>query len=73
MLLTKGNIIEMYKKGYSIDYIVKCYYREKTKYDIQNYFINDTFIVTKKTTTIEHVKKEVEDIILKFALSNKAN
>ena len=71
--MNRKEIIEMYKKGYSIDYIIKHYYIEKTKFDIPNHKFKNTFIITKKSTTLNNSKKEVEDTILKFALSNKAN
>ena len=71
--MTNKDIVEMYKKGYSIDYIIKCFYREKTKFDIPNHKFKNTFIITKKSCTLDSAKKEVENTILKFAVSNKAN
>lgn len=71
--MTSKDVVEMYKKGYSIDYIVDTFYKFKTKDDIPNHKINDTFIVTKKSITKDKAKNDVENTILKFALSNKAN
>ena len=71
--MTRKDIVEMYKKGYSIDYIIKYYYTEKTKFDIPNHKFKNTFIITKKSCTMEGAKKEVENTIMEFAVSNKAN
>lgn len=71
--MTNKDIVEMYKKGYSIDYIISAFYNYKTKNDIPNHKFRNTFIITKKSITKENARKDVEDILLKFAISNKAN
>lgn len=63
----------MYKKGYSIDFIIKEWYRYRIRNDIPNHRFNNTFIITKKSVSFEEVKKDVYEIILQFAVSNKAN
>lgn len=71
--MTNKDIVKMYNEGFSIDYITKCFYRYKTREDVPNHKFNNQFIVTKKSTSLEKARKHVEDIILQFALSNKAN
>lgn len=71
--MTRKEIVEMYKKGYSIDYIINYFYKEKTKFDIPNHKFKNTFIITKKSCTLDNARKEVENTILEFAVSNKAN
>jgi len=64
--LTSKDVVEMYRKGYSIDYIIKEFYRYKIRNDIPNHKFKDTYIVTKKSVTIDDVKKDVYDILLKL-------
>ena len=71
--MTSKDVVEMYKKGFSIDYIVKEFYRYKTRNDIPNHKFRNTYIITKKSVDKESVKQGVYEIILKFAVSNKAN
>ncbi|MBP3255542.1 MAG: hypothetical protein J6M60_03535 [Clostridia bacterium] len=72
--MTSSDIVEMYKKGYSINYIVNQWYKWKTKNDEKNYRSGRNFVVTKKSIKVGQAKKEVEEIILKNSpISNKAN
>lgn len=71
--MTSKDVVEMYKKGFSIDYIVDTLYNYKTKNDIPNHKFKNTFIITKKSCSKEQARKDVENTILKFAVSNKAN
>lgn len=71
--MTSKDVVDMYKKGYSIDFIVDTFYNYKTKNDMPNHKFKNTFIITNKSTTKNNVRKEVEDLLFKFALSNKAN
>ena len=71
--MTSRDIVDMYKKGYPVDFIVDYVFKYKTRNDIPNHKFNNTFIITKKSCSKEQARKEVEDTIFKFALSNKAN
>jgi len=53
------NVVEMYKKGYSIDFIIDSYYKWKTKDDKNIYRQGDIFILKRKSITKEESKKEV--------------
>jgi len=71
--MTNKNIVDMYNKGFSIDYIAKTFYQYKTKDDVPDHKFKNQYIITKKSITLEGAKKHVENIILQFAFSNKAN
>ena len=66
------DIIEFYKKGYSIDYIVKAYYRFKTKNDIRNHAFGNQFIITRKSITMEKAREDVEEAIINYLNVNCA-
>lgn len=61
--MTSKDVVEMYKKGYSIDYIIKEFYRYKTRNDIPDHKFNNTYIITKKSVTIENVRKDVYELL----------
>lgn len=72
MIFKNSDVVKMYEKGYSIDYIVNDFYKFKTKNDIQNHRFNGHYIITKKSITIEGARKEVEEIIINYLSSNCA-
>lgn len=57
--VTKLDIIDLYKKGYSINSIIDIYYKWKTRYDKTNKKIGNLIIIKRKTITKEDSKKEV--------------
>ena len=71
-IVRNKDVVELYKKGYSIDFIVKSYYRFKTSNDIRNHMFNGNFIVTKKTISIENARREVQEIIINYLNTNCA-
>lgn len=66
------DVIELYKKGYPIDFIVKSYYRFKTINDVHNHMFNGNFIVTKRSISIEIARREVQEMIIDYLKSNCA-
>lgn len=60
------DIVELYKKGYSIDYIIESYYRYKTKYDLPNIQKNNLIILRKKSISKEDSKKKVYEEIYNY-------
>lgn len=60
------NVVDMYKKGYSIDYIINEYYKFKTRYDNPNKKIGNLVFINKKSITKEDSKKEVYEEIFNF-------
>lgn len=72
--MNSSDVLEMYKKGYSIDYIINQYYKCKIKDDKSNYRIGNKFVIIDKSVKKENVRKEIEELILKNSpISNKAN
>ena len=70
MVNKNKDIIELYKKVYSIDYIVKNYYKFKTKNDIQNHAFGNQFIITRKSITMEKAREDVEEAIINYHKHN---
>lgn len=65
--MEKKEIIFLYDKGYSIDYIVnKFYYAENLKY--KNYYDKQTynFVVNKDRITKSQVRRYVEYVLLPY-------
>ena len=60
------NIVELYKKGYSIDYIIKSYYKYKTKHDLPNIQRNNLIILRRKSISKEDSKKKVYEEIYNY-------
>lgn len=60
------NIVDMYKKGYSIQYIIDSYYRAKTKFDDPIIKKGDLFIIKKKSITKDECKKQVYKEIFEY-------
>lgn len=61
--MTSKDIVEMYKKGYSINYIIKEWYRYRIRNDIPNHKFKNTYIITKKSVSMKTVEKDVYDIL----------
>lgn len=59
------NILELYNKGHSIDYITKLFYLAKNREDRQNYYKNGAYIVTKKTISKDEARMYVIQTIIK--------
>ena len=53
------DIVELYKKGYSIEQIINLYYTWKTKGDIPNKNYRNLIIKYPKSMTKENAKKDV--------------
>lgn len=68
--MNRNDIIEMYKKGYSVDYIVKEYYNFKTKHDIKNHSFNNVFIITKKSISMEKAREDIQKTIVDYLKTN---
>lgn len=53
------DIVELYKKGYSIDSIIDTYYKWKTRNDRPNEKIGNVIVIKRKTITKDESKKKV--------------
>lgn len=60
------NIVELYKKGYSINAIIDIYYRWKTSNNRPNKKIGNIVILKRKTITKEDSKKKVYEEIYNY-------
>lgn len=69
--MNSRDIVEMYKKGYSIDYIIKRFYDYKTKFDTPNHKFGNTYIITKKSISFSECEKIVCETVLKFLKEKK--
>ena len=65
------DVIELYKKGFSINQIIDLYYRWKTKEDLPNRRKGNVLIITKKTITKENAKNDVYKQIYFYNLKQK--
>lgn len=69
------DVVDLYKKGYSIDYIVDRYYEYKNKDCVKDHYFNGTYIITKKKAVKSCCRNCVEEILLSYTqsiLKNKA-
>lgn len=53
------DIVELYKKGYSIDSIIDTYYKYKTRNDGANKKIGNCILIKRKSITKDESKKRV--------------
>lgn len=60
------DIVDLYKKGYSINSIIDIYYSWKTKNDKPNEKIGNIILLKRKTTTKEESKKKVYEEIYNY-------
>lgn len=58
------HLVDLYKKGCSLNYITYEYYKYVTRHDISNHVSNGNYIVTKKSMTLGQARKYVENLIL---------
>lgn len=65
-ILKEKDVVDMYKQGYSIDYIVKCYFDYKNKDGVKNHYFNGSYIVTKKKYSMPYCSKTVYSMLLKY-------
>ena len=64
--MNKKDVIELYKQGYSVSYIIDLYYSEKTKFDIPNHRYNSVYIIPDKSIVKTQAREEVESSILNY-------
>ena len=57
--VAKLDIVDLYKKGYSINSIIDIYYKWKTRHDEPNEKIGNLIVIKRKTITKEDSKREV--------------
>lgn len=60
------DVVDLYKKGYSIDYIIDCYYRYKTQHDKPNEKIGNMIIIKKKSITRKAAKEKVYNELFEY-------
>lgn len=66
--MTSLDIVKLYEKGYSIDYIVNVYYRDKKKNsnDVVSYLDNRILIIKRDTLKKSDCKHDVEKFIYNY-------
>lgn len=63
--MSDEDIIKLYQRGNSIDFIVDTYYRYRNSTVKENFYSNGNFVVTKKNISKKDARIYVSDIILK--------
>lgn len=63
--MTDNDIINLYDRGNSIEFIANIYYRYRNSNIRENYYENDRYIVTKKNITKDEARYYVSNVILK--------
>lgn len=71
--MTDKNILEMFKEGYSIEYIAKQYYIFLNSTVKENFYIGDKFIIPKKNIKKQESYDYVMSVILKAVQKSKKN
>lgn len=64
--MNKKDIVEMYKKGYSVKYICNEYYKYRNKEVAKPHYFNGTFIISKKKASRKICDKTVYDTICSY-------
>ena len=62
--MRRKDIVEMYKKGYSIEFIINTWYHDRIKNDIPSHRFGNSYIITKKSCSCEEARREVEEVII---------
>lgn len=61
-----ADIIDLYKQGRTIGYIVKKYFNYKNRNIRKNHYENGNFVVTQKNISKLECRKHVEQVILNY-------
>ncbi len=64
--MPKLDIVELYKQGYSIDFIIDTYYKHKTRNDKPNEKIGNCILIKRKSITKDESKKKVYQEIYNY-------
>lgn len=64
-MMTRNEIIDLYDKGFSIDYIVNEYFKKENK-NYSNYYENGNYVINKSKITKNEARRNVEYILLPY-------
>ena len=69
--MSRKDVVRLYQEGYSVSYIVKEYYRYRTRNDVPSHYFNGNFINTRKSISMQQATKEVFEILLDYLNGRK--